>query len=51
MYLSFSTEIKLTEEELNSLRGGMANVIQKEEQKSESGDGAEYVCCIKIDKK
>lgn len=41
-------EIEITEEELNALRGGQANIEKKEELESESGDGAEYVCCVKI---
>lgn len=41
----------LNEQELSILRGGAASMISAEEVQSESGDGSEYVCCIKIGKK
>lgn len=38
----------LSQEDLAILKGGNATVLQEEEQGSESGDGAQYVCCIEI---
>lgn len=38
----------LSAEEMSVLRGGVAEVSNAMEEPSSSGDGAEYVCCIKI---
>lgn len=38
----------LSQEDLTILKGGNATVLQEKEQGSESGDGAQYVCCIEI---
>lgn len=38
----------LSQKELSSLRGGFAEILSKEEENSQSGDGAKYVCCIAI---
>lgn len=44
-----SLGISLTLEELESLKGGTAEVSNTIEESSESGDGADLVCCIKIE--
>ena len=38
----------LSQEDLSILMGGNAIVLLEEEQSSESGDGAKYVCCLEI---
>lgn len=41
---------KFSEETMDELRGGSAVVMARDVQQSAAGDGAEYVCCIKIKK-
>lgn len=40
--------LSFNEEELNALKGGVANVVSSAVEASKEGDGAKYVCCIKI---
>lgn len=47
MDINFRLDI-LSQEDLEILKGGNATVLCAEEQCSASGDGAKYVCCIKI---
>lgn len=47
MDINFRFDI-LSQEDLEILKGGNATVLCAEEQCSASGDGAKYVCCIKI---
>ena len=42
---------QLSPEELRALKGGKAAVVSTEQEPSNAGDGAEYVCCIKIKRK
>lgn len=44
----FNMGITLSAEELSALKGGVAEATSTETETSRSGDGAEYVCCIKI---
>lgn len=44
----FNLEVILSAEEMSALKGGVAEVSSATEEASDSGDGAEYVCCIKI---
>lgn len=44
----FNLGIILSSEEMESLKGGVAEVSDVKEEASSSGDGAEYVCCIKV---
>ncbi len=44
----FYLGITLSAEEMSELKGGVAEVFNATEETSRSGDGAEYVCCIKI---
>lgn len=39
----------LSEESLNALKGGVAEVRKEEKLESESGDGAKFVCCVEIE--
>jgi len=45
LFMSFS----LNEFELDALKGGTANILNSETEDSKEGDGAKYVCCIKIE--
>lgn len=45
----FNLGIILSAEEMAVLKGGVAEVSDVKEETSSSGDGAEYVCCIKIE--
>ncbi len=38
----------LNEDELNDLKGGVAMILKAVDKPEESGDGAQYVCCIDI---
>lgn len=38
----------LSEDVLNELRGGIALVDKKEEPQKQTGDGAQYVCCVNL---
>lgn len=40
--------ITLSDEDMSMLKGGVAEVTRTQEEASNSGDGAEYICCIKI---
>lgn len=40
--------LSFNENELDALKGGVANVVASEAEASKEGDGAKYVCCIKI---
>lgn len=44
----FNLGIILTSEDMALLKGGVAETTKISEDPSASGDGAEYVCCIKI---
>lgn len=46
--VTFNLGITLSAEELSALKGGVAEVSTATQETSRSGDGAEYVCCIKI---
>lgn len=50
MDTKFHSEL-LSQEDLAILKGGNATVLLEKEQSSESGDGAKYVCCIKLPSK
>ncbi len=45
---AFNLGIILSDKDMSVLKGGMAEAIRTQEEASGSGDGAEYVCCIKI---
>lgn len=38
----------LSDETMDELRGGTAVVTSKDEPQPEAGDGAQYICCIKV---
>lgn len=40
--------IIISDEDMSVLRGGVAEVSNAIEEPSQSGDGARYVCCVKI---
>lgn len=40
--------LSFNENELNALKGGTADVVSSKVEASKEGDGAKYVCCIKI---
>lgn len=46
-----STELEeISSKELDILRGGIAKCLSEESLPSVEGDGAKYVCCIKVGK-
>lgn len=44
----FNLGIILTNTEISELKGGTAEVSSATREASSAGDGAEYVCCIKV---
>lgn len=48
MDFKFHLEI-LSQEDLAALKAGTASIMMEEENKSESGDGAQLICCITIE--
>ena len=38
----------LSDDDISALKGGVVDIYNSTEDVSQSGDGAEYICCIKI---
>ena len=47
MLLKINIEV-LDSESLNQIKGGVAMVSDIQKEESKEGDGAQYVCCIKL---